>query len=352
MSARAKSRLTSALDTVLDRSLVLGYSRVGPALRRRWWPADPEPGCLAGQRVVVTGATSGIGEAMVTSFARLGATVHVLGRNPDKVRRVVAEVREALPGADLVEEVCDVGDLDVVRAWCADLTDRLGAGGALRGIVHNAGAMVAERTETAQGHELALAVHVLGPHLMTERLLPLLGADAGGPGGPGSVVWMSSGGMYSAGLRSTPDEIEFRPVEGEQEYSGVRGYARTKRMQVELADAWNDRPDVRPGVRPGGGAGAGVRVESCHPGWAATPGVTDSLPGFDTVMGPLLRDAASGADTAVWLVATRPASAGTHHFWHDRRPRPTTYPVQRRPDPVARRAFLDHVAAATGTVWP
>jgi dehydrogenase/reductase SDR family protein 12 len=326
--------LTSVLDTALDRSLVLGYSKVGPALRRRWWPADPEPGSLAGRRVVVTGATSGIGEAMVTSFAELGATVHVLGRNRDKVATVVAGVRRALPSADLVEEVCDVGDLDAVRAWCDDLAGRVDA---LRGIVHNAGVMVPERTETAQGHETALAVHVLGPHLMTERLLPLLGAD---PDDPGSVVWMSSGGMYSAGLRTTPDEIEYRDTD-RKPYDGVRGYARTKRMQVEIADAWNDR------LR-----GGAVRVESCHPGWAATPGVTDSLPGFDTVMGPLLRDARSGADTAVWLVATRPDSSGTHHFWHDRAPRPTTYPVQRRTDPDARRAFLAYVASATDTVWP
>lgn len=326
--------LTSAVDAVLDRSLVLGYTRLGPAVRRCWWPADPEPGCLAGQRVVVTGATSGIGEAMVRSFVALGATVHVLGRNRDKVAKVVAATRRDLPAADLVEEVCDVGDLDAVRAWCDDLASRVTS---LRGLVHNAGVMVAERTESAQGHEMALAVHVLGPHLMTERLLPLLGAD---PGNPGSVVWMSSGGMYSAGLRSTPDEIEYRDTHAKP-YDGVRGYARTKRMQVEIVDAWNDR------LR-----GGDVRIESCHPGWAATPGVTDSLPGFDKVMGPLLRDAASGADTAVWLVAARPDSSGTHHFWHDRAPRPTTYPVQRRTDRAERRAFLDYVAGATGTVWP
>ena len=330
MPVLASASLTTALDTVLDRSLVLGYTKIGPALRRRWWPADPEPGCLAGERVVVTGATSGIGEAMVTSFARLGATVHVLGRNPDKVHRVVAEVRRALPSAELVEEVCDVGDLDAVRAWCDDLAGRVES---LRGVVHNAGVMLHERTESAQGHEMALAVHVLGPQLMTERLLPLLGA------GQGSVVWMSSGGMYSAGLRSTPDEIEYRDTDTKP-YDGVRGYARTKRMQVEIADAWNDR------LR-----GGDVKVESCHPGWAATPGVSDGLPGFDKVMGPLLRDAASGADTAVWLVATRPDSAGTHHFWHDRLPRPTTYPVQRRTDVAARRAFLDYVSASTDTVW-
>ncbi|MCW2815246.1 MAG: acr1 2 [Nocardioides sp.] len=320
--------LAAIADTALDRTLLLGYSRVGPALRRRWWPADPEPGCLDGQRVVVTGATSGIGEAMVTSFAELGATVHVLGRNPAKVAAVVADVRRSLPSATLVEEVCDVSDLDAVRAWCDDLAGRVDA---VRGIVHNAGVMAKERTESAQGHEMALAVHVLGPQLMTERLLPLLGA------GRGSVVWMSSGGMYSAGLRSTPDEIEYR----DGVYDGVRGYARTKRMQVEIADAWNDR------LR-----GGDVRVESCHPGWASTPGVSDSLPGFDRVLGPLFRDARCGADTAVWLVATRPDSTGTHHFWHDRAARPTTWPVQRRTDQAARRALLDHVAAATGTVWP
>jgi NAD(P)-dependent dehydrogenase (short-subunit alcohol dehydrogenase family) len=326
------SVLARAVDATLDRSLVLGYSKVGPALRRRWWPADPEPGSLLGRRVVVTGATSGIGEAMVASFLDLGATVHVLGRNPAKVSRVVGALRAERPTADLVEEVCDVGDLDAVRSWTDDLLARLADDPeGLHGIVHNAGVMVPDRTETPQGHELALAVHVLGPHLMTERLLPLLGAGDGG-----TVVLMSSGGMYSAGLRSTPDEIEFR----DSPYDGVRGYARTKRMQVVLAGAWSRR------LR-----GGRVAVESCHPGWAASPGLTDSLPGFDTVMGPLLRDPASGADTAVWLVATRPDSSGTQHFWHDRAPRPTTYPFQRRQDPSAEQAFLDHVAGATGSVW-
>ncbi len=32
---------TRLVDATLDRSLVLGYTKIGPALRRRWWPADP-----------------------------------------------------------------------------------------------------------------------------------------------------------------------------------------------------------------------------------------------------------------------------------------------------------------------
>ena len=39
-----------------------------------------------------------------------------------------------------------------------------------------------------------------------------------------------------------------------------------------------------------------------HPGWADTPGITDSLPGFSRALGPILRTAEQGADTAVWLL--------------------------------------------------
>lgn len=321
---------TRLVDATLDRSLVLGYTKIGPALRRRWWSADPPAGALRGRRVVVTGATSGIGEAMAQSFAELGATVHLLGRDRAKVTSYAEGLRRAVPTADVVEEVCDVGDLDAVRAWCADLTGRVDA---LHGLVHNAGVMPKERAETAQGHELALAAHVLGPHLMTELLLPVLGAAQGSSQGS-SVVFMSSGGMYGAALRVEPDEIEFR----DGEYDGVQAYARTKRMQVVLAEAWSDR------LR-----GGEVRVESMHPGWVATPGVSESLPRFDKVMGPLLRDPRSGADTAVWLVATRPESAGSHHFWHDRALRPTTYGWQRDEDPARVGRFLSYVSGATDT---
>jgi len=321
------ARLTRALDTALDRSVLLGYSRVGSTVRRRFWPADPPAGALTGQHVLVTGATSGIGEAMALSFARLGATVHVLGRTQSKIDRVLHDVRTRVPAADVVGELCDVSDLDAVRAWCADLAARVDA---LHGLVHNAGVLPPERQESAQGHEMSLAAHVLGPHLMTELLLGPL--RAGGKDGGATVVWMSSGGMYTSGLRA--DDLQYE----QGTYDGVRAYARTKRMQVVLADAWARR------LRD-----SGVTVASMHPGWAGTPGITDSLPGFGKVLGPLLRTAEEGADTAVWLVATRPAAGGSHHFWHDRRIRPTTYPVQKSDDRDKVVDFLGQVSALTGT---
>ena len=312
--------LTRIADALLDRAVVPGYSKLGPALRRRWWPADPAPGSMAGKRVLVTGATSGIGTAIAEGLLDLGATVHVLGRDRAKTDDLVARLTVENPGADVVAEVCDVGDLAAVRAWAADFTGRVDA---LHGLVHNAGALPPERSETAQGHELTLAVHVLGPHLMTALLADSL-VD-----GASAVVWMSSGGMYGAGLRD--DDLEFT----QGEYSGVRAYARTKRMQVVLAADWAQRL-----------AGRRVGVYSTHPGWVATDGVTESIPGFGKVMALLLRTPEDGADTTVWLVATRPASRAPH-FWHDRAQRPSTLGWERGQDPAAVGRFLAQVATDT-----
>ena len=63
-------------------------------------------------------------------------------------------------------------------------------------------------------------------------------------------------------------------------------------------------------------------MHATHPGWADTPGVAESLPTFRKLTGPLLRDAAGGAETTVWLSATEPPPAGGR-LWHDRQPRPT-----------------------------
>ena len=314
--------VTDLIDGAMDRALVVGYTRIGSGLRRRWWPADAAPDALMGKRVLVTGATAGIGLAMARAFAGLGATVHLLGRNADKVRHRVAEISDEIPGADVVGEVCDVSDLEAVTNWCADFAGRVPA---LNGLVHNAGLMPKERIVTREGHEVQLATHILGPHLMTELLLPLLRAAHGA-----SVVFVSSGGMYS-----TPLVVD--DLESSHEYNGVRSYARTKRMQVVLADSWARRL-----------AGTDIRVESMHPGWVDTPGVAEYLPRFRVVTKPLLREVADGADTAVWLVATRPPSA-PGHFWHDRAQRPTTFGWQRHENPAKVRRFLSEVSDLTGT---
>ena len=67
-------------------------------------------------------------------------------------------------------------------------------------------------------------------------------------------------------------------------------------------------------------AGRGVAVNAMHPGWAATPGVDASLPGFAKLMSPLLRTPQQGADTIVWLAASPAAANLSGGFFLDRAP--------------------------------
>ena len=162
--------LSRALDTALDRSVVPGFSKIGYAVRRRLptWPADPAIGALAGRHVAVTGATSGLGTATARQLSDLGAHVHLVVRNPDKAVDIAAQLR-----GPSTTWTCDIGDLDSVRECAAKI---LAEGPPLDGLVHNAGAMPPERTDSRQGHEMTMAIHVLGPLLMTELLLDQLAA--------------------------------------------------------------------------------------------------------------------------------------------------------------------------------
>lgn len=301
-------RTDTGLDRLLDRLVVPGYSSIGYRLRRRRWAGDPVPGCLAGKRAVVTGAGGGLGEATALDLARLGATVHLVVRSADRARdavgRIAATLREEGIEALLEVEECDVSDLDSVRRFATGVGERLGEHGhALDVVVHNAGVLPAERTTSAQGHELTVATHVLGPVLMTELLLPALRMASGGA----RVVLVASGGMYTQALPVADPDFN------QGEYRGAVAYARSKRMQVELAPLLTERWRAD-----------GVAVHAMHPGWADTPGVASALPAFRLVTRVVLRDPAAGADTITWLAATEPPPEGGH-FWHDREVRPTSY---------------------------
>jgi NAD(P)-dependent dehydrogenase (short-subunit alcohol dehydrogenase family) len=291
-----RDNLARAVDTAMDRTVAPGFSKVGPAVRRRLpgWPADPEPEALTGRIAAVTGATSGLGYATAEGLARLGAEVRLVVRDVEKGARVKEELEGEVPGARISVDRCDVSDLDDVRRFAAELhVNRLDV------LVHNAGAMPPSRTESPQGHELTMSLHVLGPLLMTELLRPLLA------GRNARVLIVTSGGMYGQRLRA--DDPEF--MSGE--YSGTTAYARSKRAQVELLPVLADR-----------WSGDGIGVHAMHPGWADTPGVAESLPRFRKLTGPLLRDPACGADTTVWLAAVEPQPP-SGQLWNDRRARPT-----------------------------
>ena len=315
-------RVVGLLDTLLDRAIVPGYSRIGYAARRHWWGADLVPGALDGRTVAITGANSGLGLATASGAARLGAAVRLLCRDISRGQRARDEILRVVPDASVTVDECDLSAFKSVISAASRLRNELPG---LHALVHNAGVLPPERTETEDGHELTVATHVLGPHLLTSELRPLLAAAS-----DARVVFVSSGGMYTQPLRIDDPEFQLG------NYNGTAAYARTKRMQVVLAQLWAQRFD-----------GQGVAVHAMHPGWASTPGISDSLPVFSRVVGPILRNADEGADTAVWLLGAPEAGSRSGLFWHDRRPRPTSYlPFTRHSDEDAERLW-DYCAVST-----
>jgi len=232
-------------------------------------------------------------------------------------------------------DLVDMADPGAVMDLATALAERYET---LTAVIHNAGALDRTYRTTAAGVEQTVATHVLGPYLLTAMVAPLLWRRP-----PATIVTVSSGGMYAQ--RFDLDQLEMeRP-----HYDGVVAYARAKRAQVVLADAWARR------FAPGS-----VASFAMHPGWVDTPGLEAGLPRFRTFGRPLLRTPAEGADTAVWLAAGGPAAdasveggpAATSGFFHDRRVRRTdclwvrhpTHPVTpcwrgARPAPGSKRRF-------------
>ncbi len=301
------------MDKALDALVVPGYSSLGYKARRGRWEDLPD---LTGRAIVVTGASAGLGAACCEQLAEAGATVHMVVRDLSKGEDVRARISEHTGSGRLELWRCDVSELASVAEFATRFET---AGASAHALVNNAGVMPPERETNSAGVELAFATNVLGPFALTMRLLPVLGRNA-----PSRVINVSSGGMYGTKLDGSDLQLAAR------DYNPSRFYSHTKRCEVILTEMWQERY-----------AGNGVSFHSAHPGWADTPGVRDSLPGFRRLMGPLLRDARQGADTLTWLCWGAEPEREPGRFWHDRRPRPTHRVPWTREDEAARRALWE-----------
>jgi dehydrogenase/reductase SDR family protein 12 len=289
--------INSLLDTVLDRTVVAGYTSVGYRIRSGMWGPAELPS-LDGKAVLVTGATSGLGLAAAEGFARLGASAWLLARSEERGERARLQIVERSGNRDVRVGLCDLSDLQAVRKFAERFSGEVSR---LDVLVNNAGALLGKRTLSVDGIELTFATNVLGPFLLTNLLTPLLKNSA-----PARIVNVSSGGMYMQRIHVE----DLQSTHGE--FDGATAYARTKRAQVILTEQWAQRLE-----------GSGVVVHAMHPGWADTPGLESSLPHFYGATKWLLRTPQQGADTIVWLGAAPEPARCSGGFWHDRRERPT-----------------------------
>ena len=134
------------------------------------------PGPLAGRTVMVTGASSGIGEATAYAVARRGAHVLLVARRPEELEGVRARVEA--DGGEATAYTCDLTDGEAVDALVERVLDEHGA---VDYLVNNAGRSIRRSLELSHGRfhdfERSMAVNFFGPVRLTMGLLPAMRAQ-------------------------------------------------------------------------------------------------------------------------------------------------------------------------------
>ncbi|HEY5082828.1 MAG TPA: SDR family NAD(P)-dependent oxidoreductase [Bauldia sp.] len=253
------------------------------------------PADVSGKRMIVTGATDGIGRAAVRALAAAGAELTIVARNPAKARATVAEIAAARPGGQVDVVIADLSVQADVRRAAAEIAARYPRVDVL---INNAGAMYSPRSVTADRIEMTWAVNHLAPFLLTTLLLDRLKASA-----PSRVVTTSSAAHIGA-------IIPFDDLNAERGYRSFNRYGQTKLANILFTTGLARRV-----------GGSGVTANCYHPGFVATRfnrnnGVLMSLGMM--LAKPFARTPEKGAETLVWLATAPEAATMTGGYFFDR----------------------------------
>src|SRR5918993_5798209 len=188
-------------------------------------------------RILVTGATDGLGRRVAQELAAMGATVLLHGRSPERLEATLEELRSQTGSKKANSYLADLSSLDAVR----NLAERILSGeDRLDVLVNNAGLIARERKESGDGYELTFAVNYLSHFLLTSLLLALLKGSS-----PARVVNVAS---------AAQSPIDFDDPMLERGYDAMRAYSTSKLAQImftfELAERLSD---------------TGVSVNALHP---------------------------------------------------------------------------------------
>jgi NAD(P)-dependent dehydrogenase (short-subunit alcohol dehydrogenase family) len=251
---------------------------------------------MGGKVVLITGGTSGIGKAAATALAGMGATVVITGRNEERGKRALQEIREE-SGNDGVELIlADLTVQDEVRRLAEELRERHNQ---LEVLVNNAGLVLSERTETPDGIETQLAINHLAPFLLTNLLLDLLKESA-----PSRIVTVSSDAHRWA-------KIDLDDLQSRKRYRGMQVYGKTKLANIMFTYELAERLE-----------GTEVTANCMHPGGVNTnfgnnQGGPMNL--LFRLFKPFMRSPEQGADTLIYLASSPEVEGMTGKYLADRK---------------------------------
>src|SRR5258708_3914746 len=168
---------------------------------------------MRGKVVVLTGGTSGIGEAAAVRLAKMGARLVLVAHDASRAEATLKRLQKASPGTAHASHLADlslVSETQRVAREIAAAEPRIDV------LINNAGLICARRQVTAEGYELTFATNHLAYFVLTHGLLAPLLASA-----PARIVNTASEDHRVA-------KLDFVDLQSEYGYSGFGGYAKSK----------------------------------------------------------------------------------------------------------------------------
>ena len=249
---------------------------------------------MRGKTCLVTGATSGIGNAAAVQLAQLGATVVLVGRNPGKTEAAVQQIQQQSGNPEIDSLLADLSSQQAIRQLAEDYKARYQS---LDVLVNNAGALMLSRQVSVDGIELTFALNHLNYFLLTNLLLDVLRSSS-----PSRVVNVSSDAHQG-------NQLDFEDLQCEQGYGGYRAYGKSKLANLLFTYELARRLE-----------GTGVAVNAMHPGlvssgFLANNGVRGRV--FNVFVRLFGRNAQKGAQTITYLASSSGLEGITGRYFMD-----------------------------------
>lgn len=200
---------------------------------------NPAPGSIAGQIVLITGASTGLGLESAKRLAAAGATVILTSRSASKGDKAVASVKDYLSerGIDskdgqLYSLVLDLDDLESVNQF-PNSYKALGLG-SINVLMNNAGVMaIPDRQLTKDSYERTFQSNHLGHFVLTAGLYPFLSRDGA------KVINVSSEAFNFAS-----QGLDFDNLNGEKSYGAWSSYGMSKLANIYFTQELQRRADA------------------------------------------------------------------------------------------------------------
>ena len=262
--------------------------------------------------VVITGATSGIGEVAAIRLAEQGAHIVFTARDKGRADETMAKLKRANPNAEHSVHMGDLSALAEMKRMGAELA-RLPQ---IDVLINNAGALFNKRQETEDGLEMTFAINHMAYFVVTNMLLGKLATGA-------RIVTTASNAHRGA-------RLDFDDLQSRRNYVGFPVYSKSKLCNILFNRELARRI-----------AGSGVTANSLHPGFVATR-FGDNSGGFMRTVLKVAKPIGAispeeGAKTIIYLASSPEIAGVSGEYFYECKPATPT--AEARNDEDAKRLW-------------